>query len=117
MKEMFETAVHLVEAAAVILMLIGLIVSTARYLTRVAQKDVKTAYAIYRRDLGRCLLLTLELMIAADIMGTVAVEATLQSVGNLGALVIIRTFLSFALEVELSGRWPWQSDNRASGED
>ena len=117
MKETFVVAVDVVEAGAVILMLIGLTLSTARYLYGWARENRKAAYTIYRRDLGRSLLLTLEFLIAADIIETVAIEKTLQSVGILGALVVVRTFLSFALEVELSGRWPWQSASSTSSEE
>ena len=79
-----------------------------RYLYGIAQKQGSKAYIAYRRNLGRTLLLTLEFLIAADILETVAVDRTLTSLGILGGLVIVRTFLSFALEVELNGRWPWQ---------
>ncbi|MDQ2070788.1 DUF1622 domain-containing protein [Natronospira bacteriovora] len=62
-----------------------------------------------RQRLGRGILLGLEFLIAADIIHTVAVELTFESIGVLAAIVLIRTFLSFTLEVELSGRWPWQN--------
>ena len=62
----------------------------------------------FRRTLGRSVLTGLELLVAADIIRTVAVEPTLDSVLVLGLIVIIRTFLSFSLEVEIDGRWPWQ---------
>ncbi|BBC73762.1 conserved hypothetical protein [Altererythrobacter sp. B11] len=62
----------------------------------------------FRKTLGRSILTGLELLVAADIIRTVAVEPTLQSVLVLGLIVIIRTFLSFSLEVEIDGRWPWQ---------
>ncbi|WP_235425417.1 DUF1622 domain-containing protein [Croceibacterium mercuriale] len=62
----------------------------------------------FRRTLGRSVLTGLELLVAADIIRTVAVEPTLNSVLVLGLIVIIRTFLSFSLEVEIDGRWPWQ---------
>ncbi len=65
-----------------------------------------------RQSLGRGILLGLEFLVAADIITTVAVELTLESVSVLGLIVLIRTFLSFALEVELDGRWPWQSDGK-----
>ncbi|MFN2527324.1 MAG: DUF1622 domain-containing protein [Candidatus Baltobacteraceae bacterium] len=65
-------------------------------------------YRTYRLRLGRAILLGLELLVAADIIRTVAVTPTLQSAGVLGIIVVIRTFLSFSLEVELQGRWPWQ---------
>ena len=58
--------------------------------------------------LGKSLLLGLEILVAADIVRTVALEATIQSVSVLGLLVLIRTFLSWALVVEIEGRWPWQ---------
>lgn len=61
-----------------------------------------------RQRLGRGILLGLEFLVAADIIHTVVVELTFQTVGVLGVIVVIRTFLSFTLEVELTGRWPWQ---------
>jgi uncharacterized membrane protein len=61
-----------------------------------------------RQRLGRGILLGLEFLVAADIIHTVAVELTFKTVGVLAIIVIIRTFLSFALEVELTGHWPWQ---------
>ena len=108
MQDFFATVVFVVETVGVLILLAGLIVSTVRYLYGIAQKQGSKAYIAYRRNLGRTLLLTLEFLIAADILETVAVERTLTSLGLLGGLVIIRTFLSFALEVELNGRWPWQ---------
>jgi uncharacterized membrane protein len=65
-------------------------------------------YENYRRQLSRGILLGLEFLVAADIIGTVAVEPTFRSVGILGLIVLIRTFLSFTLEVEIAGHWPWQ---------
>jgi len=64
--------------------------------------------AAFRRTLGRSILTGLELLVAADIIRTVAVEPTLQSVLVLGLIVLIRTFLSISLQVEIEGRWPWQ---------
>ena len=65
-------------------------------------------YRRFRRFLGRSILLGLELLVAADIIRTVAVTPTLDSVAVLAAIVVIRTFLSWSLEVEITGRWPWQ---------
>lgn len=64
----------------------------------------------FRRALGRSILIGLELLVAADIIRTVAVDPTMQSVLVLGLIVLIRTFLSFSLEVEINGRWPWQRE-------
>ena len=66
------------------------------------------AVADFRSSLGRAILLGLEFLVAADIINTVAVTPTLQSVAVLAAIVAVRTFLSFSLEVEIEGRWPWQ---------
>jgi uncharacterized membrane protein len=62
----------------------------------------------FRRTLGRSILTGLELLVAADIIRTVAVEPTMQNVLVLGLIVLIRTFLSLSLEVEIDGKWPWQ---------
>ncbi|MDW7772574.1 MAG: DUF1622 domain-containing protein [Desulfobulbaceae bacterium] len=70
--------------------------------------EVESIYQELRERLGRGILLGLEFLIAADIIHTVAVELTFETVGVLAIVVLIRTFLSFALEVELNGRWPWQ---------
>ena len=65
----------------------------------------------YKHTLGRALLLGLEILVAADVVRTVALEATLQSVAVLGLLVAIRTFLGWSLVVEIEGHWPWQPKN------
>jgi uncharacterized membrane protein len=70
--------------------------------------DRDQAIAAFRSNLGRAILLGLEFLVAADIINTVAVTPTLLSVAVLAGIVIIRTFLSFSLEVEIEGRWPWQ---------
>jgi uncharacterized membrane protein len=67
-----------------------------------------TLIADFRSSLGRSILLGLEFLVAADIINTVAVEPTLRSLAVLAGIVLIRTFLSFSLEVEIDGRWPWQ---------
>jgi uncharacterized membrane protein len=69
--------------------------------------DRDQAIATFRSNLGRAILLGLEFLVAADIINTVAVTPTLLSVAVLAGIVIIRTFLSFSLEVEIEGRWPW----------
>jgi Protein of unknown function (DUF1622) len=69
---------------------------------------------IYRRRLGQAVLLGLELLVPADIIGTVAVEPTLRSVAVLGLIVLVRTFLSMALEVEMDGRLPWRRHDAAA---
>jgi uncharacterized membrane protein len=70
-------------------------------------RRVSPVYTRFRRVLGRAILLGLELLVAADIIKTVAVTPTLDSVVVLAVIVLIRTFLSWSLELEISGRWPW----------
>ena len=67
--------------------------------------------------LGRSILLGLELLVAADIIRTVAVTPTYESVGVLAIIVLIRTFLSFSLELEITGRWPWQKESSERSSD
>jgi len=71
-------------------------------------QGLEEAYRIVRTVFGRSILLGLEFLVAADIIRTVAVQPSLQNVAVLGLIVLIRTFLSFSLEVEIDGRWPWQ---------
>jgi len=66
------------------------------------------SYDALRRNLGRCILLGLEVLIVADIVRTIIVDPTLESVAVLGAIVVIRILLSFSLEVEIDGLWPWR---------
>lgn len=73
------------------------------------------AYKAYRRNLGRGILLGLEFLVIADIIGTVAVEPSFRNLGVLGVIVLIRTFLSFSLEVEIEGHWPWQGSRKEEG--
>ena len=114
MSEIFESVAIVVEAAAVTLLVTGLSIATGRFLLGITRGKNVTAYERYRRELGRTLLLTLEILIASDIVFTVATNKTFTSLGLLGLLVIIRTFLSFALEVELSGRWPRRGGDRVT---
>ncbi len=78
------------------------------------QHDV---YRGFRQEVGRAILLGLELLVAADIIRTVALSPTLESVAVLAAIVLVRTFLSFSLEVELTGRWPWQRGRSRPADD
>jgi uncharacterized membrane protein len=74
---------------------------------RLVRREIRV-YHRFRQEVGRGILLGLELLVAADIIRTVAISPTLQSVAVLAGIVLVRTFLSFVLEVELTGRWPWQ---------
>jgi uncharacterized membrane protein len=96
-----------VDAAGVLVIVIGAVLATRRGLT-CARASAEDSYKRYRQDLGRAILLGLEFLVAGDIIRTVVVSPTLENVLILGLIVLIRTFLSVALQLELEGRWPWQ---------
>ena len=89
----------------VFVVLVGVIIATVRF---VAVHTSTEAYRRFRQDLGRAILLGLEFLIAGDIIRTVVVDPTVVNVIALGLIVVIRTFLSVALQLEVEGRWPWQ---------
>ena len=95
------------DGAGVIIIIVGALIAFADAVIRLT-RDEADAYRRFREMLGRTILLGLELLVAGDIIRTVAAKSTLTSVAVLGAIVLIRTFLSFSLEVEITGRWPWQ---------
>ena len=95
------------DALGVLIIVIGAIVATSRFLAS-QRTDFSSAYRSYRRGLGRAILLGLEFLIAGDIIRTVVVAPTLENVLILALIVVIRTFLSMALQLEVEGRWPWQ---------
>lgn len=108
-EEWVELAGKSVDAAGIVVIVGGALLATIDFLNQLRRKcGMRAAYRRYRIGLGRALLLGLELLVAADIIRTVAIAPTFESVGVLAAIVLIRTFLSTALEVELEGRWPWQ---------
>jgi uncharacterized membrane protein len=96
-----------VDGAGVATIVVGTLVATVLAAVGLARRRVGV-YRIYRRRLGRSILLGLEFLVAGDIIRTVAVSPTFTSVGVLAMIVAIRTFLSFSLELEITGRWPWQ---------
>ena len=107
MRILIEYAALGIEIFAVAIIVIAIVHGTIRYLVRVNQQ-AGDAYQLLKAQLGKALLLGLEFLVAADIIRTVALEPNMQNVMILGLLVIIRTFLSWSLVVEIEGRWPWQ---------
>lgn len=111
----FTDAVELVgksiDTAGIAVLVIGAVVAAVRAAASARVPGTDT-YRQFRQQLGRSILLGLELLVAADIIRTVAVTPTLASVLVLALIVVIRTFLSFSLELEITGRWPWQKVGR-----
>ena len=105
-----------IECIAIAIIVIGAIMTTALFILRVIKEgSLDESYRKFRSDFGKTILLGLEFLIASDIVGTVAVGPTFRDLGVLGLLVLIRTFLSFALELEISGRWPWERNDEGKG--
>lgn len=108
--EWVEYAALGIEILAVAIILAAIVFATARFLVFLARQklEIETrTYEQYKRMLARSLLLSLEIMVAADIVRTVALDPSLENFLGLGLLVLIRTFLSWSLVVEIEGRWPW----------
>ncbi len=97
-----------IEIIAVIVIGVAVVVSILDGLIVRFRSDGAAAFKTFKRYIARGLLIGLDLLIAADIIKTVTLEATLENVVILGLLVLIRTFLSWSLELEVDGRWPWQ---------
>ncbi len=111
-REWIELAAKLIEAMAVAIMVGFIVVGTVKWLVFSSRRYEKT-YERYRAGLGRVLLVGLELLVAADIIRTVALNTTLLNIATLGALVMVRTFLGWTLTVEVEGRWPWKKATEA----
>jgi len=105
------------ELAGVAIIVGGIVVATLAFVRDVARSgNWQAAYPDYRSNVGRGILLGLELLVGADIIATITAPLTVESVGLLAGIVLIRTFLSFSLETEIEGCWPWQRAARDTAE-
>ena len=102
-----------IELIAVMIIVIVVLYGTLYFAFQTIQNKVpaRDRFRQYKQRLGRALLLSLEILVAADVIRTVALEPTLANVSVLGLLVLIRTFLSWSLVVEIEGHWPWRPRN------
>jgi len=105
------------EIVGVAIIVGGILVATLTFVRDgMRTGDWRSAYPHYRSDIGRGILLGLELLVGADIISTITAPLTFESVGLLAAIVLIRTFLSFSLETEIEGCWPWQRATKEAAE-
>ena len=102
-EDTISDVVRVVETVGAAIMIVGGLGAFVVFAVRTPR-----SYQALRRDLGRCILLGLEVLIVADIVRTIIVDATFESVAVLGIIVLIRILLSFSLEVEIDGAWPWR---------
>ena len=107
-----EMVARLLEWAGVGVIVVGAVLATAKFLADLRAGERKAAYDQFRANLGRGILLGLEFLVGADIVATVTAPLTWQSVGLLGMIVLIRTLLSFSLEIEIEGVVPWRRRDR-----
>ena len=107
--EVISEVVKVVEAVGAGIMVLGGLGAFLVFASRALRAErAKESYSELRRDLGRCILLGLEVLIVADIVRTIIVDPSSESVAVLGVIVLIRILLSFSLEVEIDGFWPWR---------
>lgn len=115
-REIIEITALGIEVFAVVIIVVAVVHGSVRYLIHRKGIHPDEAYSSYRVQLGKALLVGLELLVAADIVWTVALNPTLMDVAILGFLVLIRTFLSWSLAVEIEGRWPWSRDEKPNSQ-
>ena len=103
---------YAIEAVGVLVIVVGSCIASIVFARTFRQLPEGVAYKTYRQQLGRSIILGLEFLIAGDIVRTVVVADTLENVAILGLIIVIRTFLSVTLHLEVEGRWPWQAEGR-----
>lgn len=114
-KDIISVAGYGIEAVGVLVIIAGSVAASLRFLAHYRQQAEGVAYRDYRRQLGRSIILGLEFLIAGDIIRTVVVADTLSNIAVLGLIILIRSFLSVTLFLEVEGRWPWQQPREAEG--
>jgi uncharacterized membrane protein len=113
LEEWMELVVHAFEVAGVVILIIGSLAALVRAIPHLRQGPQLAAYKSARQDVGRAILLGLEILIIADIVQTITIDPTLDNALTLGLIVLVRTFLSFSLEIELEGVVPWRRGSKA----
>ena len=111
-EDWMEHVVDGFEVVGVVVLAIGSLIALVRAAAAVLRGNGRRAYLGARQDVGRAILLGLEILIVADIVQTITIDPTLESALTLGVIVLVRTFLSFSLEIELNGRLPWRGSAR-----
>ena len=110
LRHYIELVAKIIESAGVLIIATGSLFFIIRYLVFLVINQAKS-FTELRHELGKAILLGLEVLVAADIIATVSTEPTMNSVLVLAVIVLVRTFLSFSLQVELEGKFPWQKNS------
>ena len=103
-----ELVIRLLEICGASLLILGFVIATWKWVQRTRREGHRTASSYYRQSLGRTVLIGLEVLVAATIIKTIIVEPSLESLGLLAGMIVIRTILGWTTTLEISGRWPWQ---------
>ena len=107
-KEIISVSGYTIEAVGVLVIIAGSVYASFGFFLHFREQQEGLAYRVFRRQLGRSIILGLEFLIAGDIIRTVVVVDTLTNIAILGLIILIRSFLSLILHLEIEGRWPWQ---------
>ena len=113
--EHLERAGSIISLFAVLIIVVGFAVALARYGFRFRETDAEQNFALFKVELGRALLLGLEILVLADVIESITVPPTFQTVGVLAFLIVVRTAVSWTLTLEIEGKWPWQAEKKESG--
>jgi uncharacterized membrane protein len=114
--EVLEKAGLAISLLAVVVIVGGFILASVRYARRYRAETLEINFQTFKIDLGNALTLGLEILVLGDVVETITVEPTFQSLGFLLFLVIIRTVVSWTMSLEVEGHWPWQSSAESAGE-
>ena len=109
--EYLEKAAIFISLFAVAVIIVGFAASLWRYASRFSATDRKDNFILFKVELGKVLILGLEILILADVIETITVTPTFESLAMLATIVIVRTVVSWTLTLEVEGRWPWQAEN------
>ena len=113
--EYLEKAGHIISLFAVVLIVAGFVRAAWRYARRFRDETHKDNFNLFKVELGGALLLGLEVLVLADVIETITVTPTFESLAYLAAIVIVRTAVSWTLTLETEGRWPWQAPGEDQG--
>jgi uncharacterized membrane protein len=114
--KIFEQASGLISLFAVAVIVLGFVLAMGRYAIQFRKLKLENDFNQFKVDLGKTLMLGLEILVVADVIETITVPPTYQSMAGLAILVIVRTFVSWTLELEVEGRWPWQTETKETND-
>ena len=107
-RHLLEIGAAIIEGLAAALIIFGFIVTLSRYFSKWTKENRETGFHRLRGELGRVLLVALELLVVADVIDTIVTQVTVRSLSVLALLVVLRTILSWNLALQVEGKWPWQ---------